>query len=65
MTLLKKWMADHGYTDEALSERVGVTRVQILRLRLGQNRPSQKTARKLEEVTKIPAGDLMMDGAGQ
>lgn len=56
---LKKWMADAQLKDADLAPKVGVSRVQIYRIREGQNRPSLKTARKLEEVTRIPAADLM------
>jgi transcriptional regulator with XRE-family HTH domain len=63
MGLLKTWMLDNGVTDEALAERVGVSRVQVLRWRTLENRPRRDKAIKLQEITKIPAGDLMLDAA--
>jgi transcriptional regulator with XRE-family HTH domain len=56
---LKTWLADTKKKDADLADLVGVSRVQIYRIREGQNRPSLKTARKLEAVTKIPAAELM------
>lgn len=63
MGLLQNWMSENTVKDEVLAEKVGVSRVQVLRWRLRQNRPSPPRARKLEEITAIPAGDLMMDTA--
>jgi transcriptional regulator with XRE-family HTH domain len=60
MQTLESWMKDTGTKDEALSLRLGVSRVQVLRLRRRLCRPSVETARKLEQITEIPAGDLMM-----
>lgn len=62
MGLLETWMTENVVTDEQLAERVGVSRVQVLRLRSGQNRPSPGTAKKIEAVTGIPASDLIFDG---
>lgn len=63
MGLLQTWMEANKVRDEDLAEKIGVSRVQVLRWRLQQNRPRPTKARKLEEITSIPAGDLMMDGA--
>jgi transcriptional regulator with XRE-family HTH domain len=65
MGLLQNWMSENEMKDDVLAEKVEVSRVQVLRWRLRQNRPSPKRARKLEKVTGIPAGDLMMDTADQ
>jgi transcriptional regulator with XRE-family HTH domain len=48
-------------TDEKLAEKVGVSRVQITRLRNRANLPSLKTARALESVTGIPAGKFLTE----
>lgn len=64
MTLLEQWMTRSAIKDGVLAAQLGVSRVQVLRLRRGENRPSPKTARRLEEITQIPAGDLMLDGTG-
>jgi predicted transcriptional regulator len=60
MQTLAKWMEDSGTKDGALSKRLGVSRVQVLRLRRRLCRPSVETALKLEEITQIPAADLLM-----
>lgn len=62
MGLLEAWMNDQEVSDEQLAAKVGVSRVQVLRLRTGQNRPSPKTAKKLEAVTGIPASELIFEG---
>lgn len=49
--------------DEGLAAKVGVSRVQIYRLRTGVNRPSRETALKLQEITGIPAGKLVFGDA--
>lgn len=65
MQTLAKWMTDNEVKDEALSRDLGVSRVQVLRLRRRICRPSLKTARKLEEITGISAVSLVMGEAGQ
>lgn len=56
-------MAENGVKDAELSAKVGVSRVQILRLRLGQNKASLATAHKLAEITRIPAAVFVMGEA--
>jgi transcriptional regulator with XRE-family HTH domain len=63
MTILEQWMRAGGFTDEAVSQKVGVSRVQITRIRNGQNRPSRETAMKLEAVTGIPAARFIFGEA--
>lgn len=58
-TILAAWMAAHYMTDKELSEKTGISRVQVLRLRHGVHRPSLRNARKIEQVTGIAAGRLM------
>jgi transcriptional regulator with XRE-family HTH domain len=52
-------MSDNGITDEQLAAKIGVSRVQVLRLRKGENKPSPQTAEKLEIATGIPAGEFI------
>lgn len=61
MSDLKAWMGAHDENDESLSRKVGVSRVQIRRIRLGENRPSPETALRLQEVTGIPAASFIFD----
>ena len=63
MSDLQNWMAEHGETDESLSPRVGVSRVQVSRIRRKICRPSIVTALRLEQVTGIPAAKLVMGDA--
>jgi len=60
MVDLASWMTAHGETDETLAAKLGVSRVQASRLRRRRCNPSPETAKKLEDLTKIPALDLML-----
>jgi transcriptional regulator with XRE-family HTH domain len=60
MQTLAQWMIAEKVKDAALSEKLGVSRVQVLRLRRRLCRPSLATALKLEEITSIPAAELLM-----
>lgn len=57
---LEAWMTREGETDESLSPKVGLSRVQISRLRRRVYRPSVETARKLETITGIPAAEFIL-----
>lgn len=57
---LDTWMTSAGETNESLALKVGLSRVQISRLRRRIYRPSVETARKLEEITNIPAAEFIM-----
>jgi transcriptional regulator with XRE-family HTH domain len=52
-------MTQHGETDETMSGKLGVTRVQVSRLRRDKSKPSPELAVRLEEVTRIPAWDFV------
>jgi len=58
MTSLQSWMERAKETDESLAERVGVSRVQISRIRRRMVRPSLKLAATLEDITGIPAAQF-------
>ena len=53
-------MDAEGMKDGPLADLVGISRVQILRLRRGDNNPSLKTAHKLALITNIPAETFVM-----
>lgn len=55
---LAAWMRREALRDGDVATRVGVSRVQVLRIRRGQSRPSAWLAVKLSELTGIPAIDL-------
>jgi transcriptional regulator with XRE-family HTH domain len=50
-----------GKTDEEIAPAVGVSRVQITRIRNRTNIPSQRTALALEKITGIPAGRFLTE----
>jgi transcriptional regulator with XRE-family HTH domain len=59
MSELQAWMEANGERDETLAPKVKVSRVHMSRLRRGKNRPSLETAKTLQELTGIPATQLM------
>lgn len=59
MADLNAWMKGEGESDETLAPKLGVSRVQVSRIRRGVNRPSLTVAAKLEELTGIPAWDFL------
>ena len=63
MTLLQQWMDREGKRDLEVSLALDISRVQVLRLRRGQYRPSVETARKLEMLTGIPAPQFIFGEA--
>ncbi len=63
-TRLDRWMRETGRTDARVAEEISapdrpVGRTQINRLRNGTANPSWPVAMALEELTGIPAGDLL------
>lgn len=56
---LEAWMTEAGETDETLSVKLGVSRVQVSRLRRRICNPSLPIAEKLETLTAIPALELL------
>lgn len=59
MTVLSRWMQEAGESDASLAAKVGVSRVQILRIRKGQSKPSPKLAQALENHTQISAWEFL------
>lgn len=53
-------MTERAVKDEALAPKLNVSRVHVSRLRRRICRPSLETAKRLEEITKIPAADFLM-----
>ena len=53
MTDLQQWMTTHKETDQTLSEKLGVSRAHVSRLRRGVYGASKGTALRIEEVTGI------------
>lgn len=59
MADLQQWMQDNERTDETLAQELGVSRVQVSRLRRRICKPSPATAQKLEAITAIPAAEFI------
>lgn len=57
---LQEWMDAHGLKDREASERLGISRSQVSRLRRAKSRPTIENARLLEAKTGIPAAVLVM-----
>lgn len=61
---LQQWMDREGLNDRTLAERVEVlSRSQISRIRRGISIPPPEKARRLEDVTGIPASAFVMGEA--
>lgn len=58
MTDLQSWMSRAHETDETLAEKLGVSRVQVSRVRRRKCRPSLGLAVRLEGLTGIPASSF-------
>lgn len=58
MSHLQEWMSRAHETDASLAEKVGVSRVQISRIRRNKCGPSLPLAAKLEVLTGIPAASF-------
>lgn len=63
MTDLSDWMRENAETDQTLAPKIGISRVHVSRLRRKILRPSPALARKLEEVTAIPAAEFIFGQA--
>lgn len=61
MTKLAEWMRANEETDETLASKLGVSRVHVSRLRRDVHRPRPGLARKLEELTGIPAAQFIFE----
>ncbi len=56
---LKKLREARGYTQEALAQKVEVSRNTIARLEIGNRRPSLDLLQRLAKALKIKEGDLL------
>lgn len=56
-------MDAHGLKDREASERLGISRSQVSRIRRAKSRPTIENARVLEAKTGIPAAVLVMGEA--
>lgn len=63
MQKLQDWMIVKGERDETLAPKLGITRVQMSRIRRSVNGASKRTALELERLTNIPWYEFI--GLGQ
>lgn len=61
MGLLADWMSRNRETDQSFAPKLGVSRVHVSRLRRVIHNPSPDLALKLEEITEIPAAELIFE----
>ena len=54
----KQFRADRGLTQEALTEKAGISRVYLARLDTGKQDPTLTTLKSLAKVLKVPVGEL-------
>lgn len=59
MAELSDWMSNHRETDQTFAPKLGVSRVHVSRLRRGVHKPSPELAVKIEDITGIPAWELL------
>ena len=56
---LKRLREKRGWTQQALAEKVGVARVTIGRIEIGNRKPSLELLERLAKVLKVKVGDLL------
>ncbi len=56
---LKRLRENQGWTQQVLAEKVGVARVTIARIEIGNRRPSLELLERLAKALRVKAGDLL------
>ncbi len=56
---LKRLRENQGWTQRKLAEKVGVARVTIARIEIGNRRPSLELLERLAKALKVKVGDLL------
>jgi len=56
---LKRLREKRGWTQQVLAEKVGVARVTIARIEIGNRRPSLELVERLAKALKVKVGDLL------
>lgn len=57
---LEEYMRSKGITDADLAAKVGVSQPTMWRIRNRKRQPKVEVARKIEEITGIPAAELVL-----
>lgn len=58
-TRLKRFRQRRGWTQETLADKVGVARVTIARLEIGNRRPSLGLLERIAKTFKVKLSDLL------
>lgn len=56
---LKRMREKRGWTQEDLASKVGVARVTIARIEIGNRRPSLELLERIAKALKVKVGDLL------
>ncbi len=56
---LKRLREKRGWTQQVLAEKVGVSRVTVARIEIGNRKPSLELLYRLAKVLKVKVGDLL------
>ncbi len=56
---LKRLREKRGWTQQVLAEKVGVSRVTIARVEIGNRKPSLELLYRLAKALKVKVGDLL------
>ncbi len=56
---LKRLREKRGWTQQALAEKVGVARVTIGRIEIGNRKPSLELLERLAKTLRVKVGDLL------
>ena len=56
---LKRLREKRGWTQQVLAEKVGVSRVTVARIEIGNRKPPLELLYRLAKVLKVKVGDLL------
>lgn len=56
---LKRLREKRGWTQQVLAEKVGVSRVTVAKIEIGNRKPSLELLYRLAKVLKVKVGDLL------
>ncbi len=56
---LQRLRKNRGWTQQILAEKVGVSRVTVARIEIGNRKPSLELLERLAKALKVKAGDLL------
>ena len=56
---LKRLREKRGWTQQVLAEKVGVSRVTVARIEIGNRKPSLELLYRLAKVLKVKVGELL------